>query len=493
MAAGDGKQYGLILPNKNKGPQPLGTRKLNPLLDSDDELEQDDEAPLNWVEASLKKSAGNSGQQSLQKRLLREALEEDASVFQYDEVYDKMKATKNAETAARKQTAEKKPKYIHNIIKHAEKRKLEDERRTERKVQKERDEEGEEFADKESFVTASYLKKMEELKQAEVEAKLEEMREEKIDVMRHKNFGVFYNHLFKQRMGDLEIKKEPDSEEEGSNEFETIKKREDSKRQKHYRTQRDLSESPERQMRGRPKTLKQRKMSSDSEDEERVESYRDRRDKYRAMGERKEEVKGKDRERDRDRGRERHQSPGRRRERDRGDKSRDRKRGRDRSKERQKNHRGRDRSRSRDRQRRRSKSRSPHSRRGDEKRRRDSHSDSPQKRSKSKDRVKVKEEPRSPNRKDKANTKENINDKEKKDINGKEKKNINDKEKKDKTNNDKVSSEGNVKVKKENELEEKEKRLDRIRKLFTKRTVGEKFEQSLQRFYQRKAERESQG
>lgn len=42
------------------------------------------------------KSAGNSGQQSLQKRMLREALEEDASVFQYDEVYDSMQAAKTS-------------------------------------------------------------------------------------------------------------------------------------------------------------------------------------------------------------------------------------------------------------------------------------------------------------------------------------------------------------------------------------------------------------
>lgn len=49
-------RYGLILPskNKNKVGGELGTRKLNPLLDSDDELDQDEEYPLDWVEASLK-------------------------------------------------------------------------------------------------------------------------------------------------------------------------------------------------------------------------------------------------------------------------------------------------------------------------------------------------------------------------------------------------------------------------------------------------------
>ena len=61
----------------------------------------------------FQKSAGNSGQQNLQKRLLREALEEDASVFQYDEVYDDMQAKKADQEAATKQTTEK--KVIHAV------------------------------------------------------------------------------------------------------------------------------------------------------------------------------------------------------------------------------------------------------------------------------------------------------------------------------------------------------------------------------------------
>ncbi|KAK4298758.1 hypothetical protein Pmani_028922 [Petrolisthes manimaculis] len=305
MASSEPKQYGLILPNKVKNTPTPATRKLNPLVDSDDELEKDDQSPLNWVEASLKKSAGNSGQQSLQKRLLREALQEDASIFQYDEVYDEMKAANTTQTTANKNKANLKPKYIPNILKQAEKRKLESERRMERKVHKEREAEGDEFADKESFVTSSYLKKMEELKQAEREAKMEELMEEKVDVVKHKNFSVFYNHLFQQRIGA--IKEEPKSDDDDDNndddDDETAggntqekKKDEAGKRPKNYRTQRDLSESPERQH-GEPKTKKRRSIdikhhhssSSDSEKEEggKGETYRDRREKYRALEERK--------------------------------------------------------------------------------------------------------------------------------------------------------------------------------------------------------------
>ena len=63
------------------------------------------------------------------------------------------------------------PRYIQALLQTAEKRKKENERRIERQVQKEREEEGTEFADKESFVTASYRQKLEEFKKQEEEEK----------------------------------------------------------------------------------------------------------------------------------------------------------------------------------------------------------------------------------------------------------------------------------------------------------------------------------
>ena len=49
----------------------------------------------------------------------------------------------------------------------AEVRKREEERRVERKVQKEREEEGNQYADKEAFVTSAYKKKMQERQEQE--------------------------------------------------------------------------------------------------------------------------------------------------------------------------------------------------------------------------------------------------------------------------------------------------------------------------------------
>jgi len=72
---------------------------------------------------------------------------------------------------------DRKAKYIENLLKTAEKRKLEDEARNERLVQKERENEGDMFKDKEAFVTGAYRKKMEDLEKV----KEEERRRDQLD------------------------------------------------------------------------------------------------------------------------------------------------------------------------------------------------------------------------------------------------------------------------------------------------------------------------
>jgi len=80
-----------------------------------------------------------------------------------------------------------KPKYIENLLRTAELRKVELERRTERKVQKERETEGDQFNDKESFVTPAYRAKLAELKKLEEEERIRELREGK------QQLSIFYS------------------------------------------------------------------------------------------------------------------------------------------------------------------------------------------------------------------------------------------------------------------------------------------------------------
>jgi hypothetical protein len=96
-------------------------------------------------------------------------------VFDYDGVYDGMKAAERALDEARKEaSADKKPKYIENFLAAAQTRKLDRLRAEEKMLQHEREKEGDEFADKESFVTEAYKKQMEEVRKAEEEEKKRE-------------------------------------------------------------------------------------------------------------------------------------------------------------------------------------------------------------------------------------------------------------------------------------------------------------------------------
>lgn len=97
---------------------------------------------------------------------MNRALEQDPTVYQYDEVYETIK---KKETEVNKPKAERKVKYMDALLKTADRRKKETERRTERLVQKEREAEGEMFKDKEEFITSSYRQKLEEMKKAEEE------------------------------------------------------------------------------------------------------------------------------------------------------------------------------------------------------------------------------------------------------------------------------------------------------------------------------------
>jgi len=130
---------------------------------------------------------------------INKAIEEDPSVFEYDSVYDTMKE----ENAAPK---EKKPRYMETLLKTAELRKQEDERRSEKKIQKEREAEGDEFADKDAFITSAYKEKLEELKAANLKEQREKQCEDILDVRKQNDLTGFYRHLLKQSVGEEKIK-----------------------------------------------------------------------------------------------------------------------------------------------------------------------------------------------------------------------------------------------------------------------------------------------
>ncbi|XP_071682594.1 uncharacterized protein [Lolium perenne] len=149
----------------------------------------------NDVEADILRQS--SKKRALQKveELQKKAIEEDPSVFAYDEVYDDMK-----EKAARPKMQAKvvrQSKYIEALKEKAEQRKREQDIVYERKLQKERSKEDHLFSDKDKFVTSAYRKKLEEEKKWQEEERRRLIQEERDDVTKKKDLSDFYFGLAK--------------------------------------------------------------------------------------------------------------------------------------------------------------------------------------------------------------------------------------------------------------------------------------------------------
>lgn len=117
----------------------------------------------------------------------------DASVYDYDAVYDTFHAPKQTKTS-NNENGEARPKYMTSLLQSAEVRKRDQLRAREKLLQREREAEGDEYADKEKFVTAAYKKQQEEVKRMEEE---EKKREEEEEERRRRGGGMT---AFHQRM-----------------------------------------------------------------------------------------------------------------------------------------------------------------------------------------------------------------------------------------------------------------------------------------------------
>lgn len=100
----------------------------------------------------------------------------DPSIYDYDSVYDSLHSKPLSSSAPPDQ--EKRPKYMTNLLAAAETRKRDQLRAKEKMLAKEREAEGDEFADKEKFVTAAYKRQQEEMRRLEEEEAIREKEAE---------------------------------------------------------------------------------------------------------------------------------------------------------------------------------------------------------------------------------------------------------------------------------------------------------------------------
>ena len=109
----------------------------------------------------------------------KNAQEIDPSIYDYDAAYDSIhSAPMNASSTDTSSDVEKKPKYMTNLLAAAEVRKRDQLRAKEKMLAKEREAEGDEFADKEKFVTGAYKRQQEEMRKLEEEEKVKEREAE---------------------------------------------------------------------------------------------------------------------------------------------------------------------------------------------------------------------------------------------------------------------------------------------------------------------------
>ena len=106
----------------------------------------------------------------------KNAQELDPNIYDYDSFYDSVHAKAPASTSTA--DVEKKPKYMGSLLAAAEVRKRDELRAKEKMLAKEREMEGDEFADKEKFVTGAYKRQQEEMRKLEEEEALRERQAE---------------------------------------------------------------------------------------------------------------------------------------------------------------------------------------------------------------------------------------------------------------------------------------------------------------------------
>ncbi|ADV24869.1 hypothetical protein I305_02141 [Cryptococcus gattii E566] len=168
-----------LLMAKSKAKQPPS--KAPPAALFDEEDEEDDKqssAPPDILAGPSKKRAPvtQAAQLSRAERRAQAAAQAiDQSIFDYDSHYEQMKAAERvAEETKKKESEERKPKYIESFLASAQTRKLDKLRAEEKMLEREREKEGDEFEGKEKFVTEAYKRQMEEVRKAEEEEKARE-------------------------------------------------------------------------------------------------------------------------------------------------------------------------------------------------------------------------------------------------------------------------------------------------------------------------------
>ncbi|KAI8071624.1 coiled-coil domain-containing protein 55-domain containing protein [Gongronella butleri] len=196
-------KFGLNVP-KGKRTAGAPVRKAASVFgqeDSDDDGSDQEQQVLSAKEQAKKDRSRINQQLETSARLHQkiqeaheQAVAEDPNIYDYDAVYDDLKAAERQRTQAKKGKNDQKAKYIHNLLAMAEVRKRDRLLAEDKKIAREREAEGDEFADKDVFMTESYKQQKAELERIERE---ERQREE--NAAKKSNVNVFYKQMLEKK------------------------------------------------------------------------------------------------------------------------------------------------------------------------------------------------------------------------------------------------------------------------------------------------------
>ncbi|TYZ58655.1 hypothetical protein PybrP1_003801 [[Pythium] brassicae (nom. inval.)] len=200
------KQYGLILPPSATTKESGRPAVFNAFAQAD--ADAGSAAPA-ASEAELRRrvaaDAARSVRASEVEKAHSQALAQDATVFDYDGVYDELTSERRDSAARRRalREAEKKqPKYIGSLLQKAKIREIENERIRERRLLNERRAEDALYGDKEKLVSASYKRKLQEQRQWDDEDARLDALEDAEDVTKRGELAMagFYANLLHKNL-----------------------------------------------------------------------------------------------------------------------------------------------------------------------------------------------------------------------------------------------------------------------------------------------------
>ena len=250
-----GKKYGLSVPavrlGLGRGKAALGRKKaavLKPSLGifaNDDEDEGEGEGVENTaVRAQIAAQQRYAHSIAKNEDVYKEALAQDPTVFEYDEVYDGFHSGEKKQ--AKEDKLNRESKYIADLKAKAAEREREQDMAYERRMAKDAQKEDELHGkDTEKFITSSYRKKLEEERKWVEREKLRDEEEKRNDVTKKKNLGDFYKNLLTNNVS-FGAKAEPSHTEAEKKEGEVPTGEAEGKRKERSKTSEPESERPNR-------------------------------------------------------------------------------------------------------------------------------------------------------------------------------------------------------------------------------------------------------